>query len=611
MIIFMRQYLKRLLNVTTGTRRRAGLLAIIGVFLGIHIADASAIVSGLNWVLYYIGVGFGLLGVAGTLLFVYIVDADTTRAILDAQVIDVTWVLVRDLLNLSFILILLFSAFATIFHIERFHLRSILLRLVIMALLVNFSLPITKAIIDVFNIVMYFFLHSLFPQNGTGYEPVEIFGRSINIMDVFVPNFDAKTSSVTYTFFAVIFSFFYSISMVVIGVLFVIRLVALAILMVLSPIGFVASILPSTQGIASRYWNNLFKYAMAGPILVFTLFFSMTFMAYNHDIAFSKDSDIRITIPADTAATNAAQTSNIANIAFLAIPVIILWSGIITSSAMSDAASGMVTGAARNTVRRLRGMAAKDRKLIANMARKIPGAALVVGTARSFKVSAQRRRERFERKANRHAQVLSAQFAIVERERAKAEAFANAVASFSKSMEHLSPSQLRRVLNSKKSRHERAAAAMELAKRGRLTATDIATTTRAIGNGAETAAYRFQLKGEINRQKRRGTLVEYSYNTGQDLELDDENNIIVVAPEDAAALHMDISPQEMAKQQGLGEVRNSAKVMQRYLDEQFFDNQDALREVFRNTEQDNHNQLERLSDVYRQYSNNQPRPGNK
>ncbi len=436
-------------------------------FATAHAASIKeAFTSAINWFLYYVAQMFGLLGVAGATLFTYVLDTNNVKEILGNKVIDLIWTIVRDVLNLSFILILLFSAFATIFQIERYHLRNVLTRLIIMALLVNFSLPIAKVIIDASNILMYFFVNNLFPKTENGFEILEIFGKSMNIVDVFIPKREVANQETSYIFMAIIFAFFYGISMITIAGLLVVRLVALAILMIFSPIGFVGAILPSTQGYAQQWWQNLFKYAFTGPILVFMLFFSMSYMHYVHKVAFDPTSVNSVMHPTETATTNEAQASNMTNLVFLMIPIVILWAGIIMTNATSDGASQMVTrfgqGMARKTGRAL---ATGGKYASIGTLKAMPGAARATGFARSFKVSAQRRRDRFEQKANAYAEQMSAQRAIIGRSKVQLESFAKSLAAAEKELKDLglTGSQLVKVMEDKGESKERRVAAARLA----------------------------------------------------------------------------------------------------------------------------------------------------
>ncbi len=523
---------------------------------------ASALVSGLNWLIYYFGAALGLLGVAGSVLFVYVMDARVVSQILAAPIVDVTWLVVRDFFNLTFILILLFSAFATIFHIERFHLRNVLLRLIIMALLINFSLPIVKAVIDIANFIMYFFTSLLFPQTGTGYEAVEIFGRSINIMDIFVPQFEersraAESGITTYLIFAAIASFFYGISLITIAGLLVVRLIALVILMVLSPVGFVGTILPSTQGMASRYWQSLFKYAFMGPILVFTLFFATTFMAYNHDLAFSRDSDIRIVIPADTATNDARQTSNMANIAFLMVPIIIMWAGIIASNIVSDGASTMVTRFAGNAVRRAGAWARSGGRYLGIEA----GRGLDAATGRYVTAARMRFNEmtesRTRRREDARRQRMERSYYQSEQRRnaAIARRFGSAVDEARKSLENFSEEQLRNAMHNGRDA-ERVAAARLLAENRQINDVDTyiaAQEAMAAAPEHLQQGLRDELRRTVRRNGRIDVVAAQRIRDGEDVQA-------VINSE------FDISVSDLASQQSFEALEGHLEQLGRHID---------------------------------------------
>ena len=70
-------------------------------------------------------------------LFGYIVNPAFTYAILNNSAIYSGWMAIKDMLNLFFIPVLLFSAFATIFQASAYHLKNTFLWVILMALLVN------------------------------------------------------------------------------------------------------------------------------------------------------------------------------------------------------------------------------------------------------------------------------------------------------------------------------------------------------------------------------------------------------------------------------------------------------------------------------------------
>lgn len=59
------------------------------------------------------------------------------QSILRMDAVKSGWDVVRDFLNIAFIFFLLFSAFATIFQVSKYHIKSTWVMIVVMALLVN------------------------------------------------------------------------------------------------------------------------------------------------------------------------------------------------------------------------------------------------------------------------------------------------------------------------------------------------------------------------------------------------------------------------------------------------------------------------------------------
>ena len=337
---------------------------------------SNAVTSGINWILY----GFFkflsfLLALAG-FLFDWAIDADNIKDVIHRQAIYDAWKMVRDFLNLGFILILLYSAFCTIFQIEKYHLKKILLMLVLMALLVNFSFPISRFIVDASNVTMYYFLNSTL-----NYQEAKSFSAGLTgptgIADILVPRNDNKSfdssGPTTQILMAIFFVFCMMITMFVIAAIFVIRIVALAVLIIFSSVGFVAAVFPDTKSFANQWWSNLFKYAFVGPILVF-----MMLIAYNlmREMAVEGTKESM-----SLAAQNYGRDpSLLANAAYFFIPIVILWMGIISTQKMGIAGSNWVVGKATGARDWFAKLPAKGAKKVAAGAA-VGGALVATGVA--------------------------------------------------------------------------------------------------------------------------------------------------------------------------------------------------------------------------------------
>ena len=98
----------------------------------------SWIVEGVIWA----------LGQLLTLMMWVLITIAQYNDFIKSQPIIFGWVIVRDVCNMFFILILLIIAFGTILHIPQYNFKTLLPKLIIMAVLINFSKLICGFLID-------------------------------------------------------------------------------------------------------------------------------------------------------------------------------------------------------------------------------------------------------------------------------------------------------------------------------------------------------------------------------------------------------------------------------------------------------------------------------
>ena len=304
-----------------------------------------------NILLYGVSLLIWLLLFLAGILFDWAVNPENFALVVNSKSVLVGWTIVRDALNLAFILVLLFSAFATIFQVEKFHLKKILLTLVLMALLVNFSYPISRFIIDAGNVPMYYLISTAFPNstNASGFSAQitnmsqisDLIGSTSSDWEKF-----ATPEVVTVRLlFEIIFGFIFMITMFVIGILLIIRIVVLAILIIFAPIGFVAAILPSTKGFADQWWEQLFKQTFFGVVMIFSVVLALKI---GEETKASLQAGFGAL--AGRAAPGGVSTSNYSSLivtgATMTIPLVILWVGIISAQKIGAAGASAVVGQA-------------------------------------------------------------------------------------------------------------------------------------------------------------------------------------------------------------------------------------------------------------------------
>ena len=228
-----------------------------------------------------------VLGGAGVLL-----DLAITETVLkmgenveNVGAVDSGWRMFRDVANIVIIFSLLAIGFATILRVSGYGMKELLAKVIIVALLINFSLFFTKVIIDSGNLLASQFYSQM---TLAGCEPgsnKEILGKNacsisgqfmdaLSLTSIYdTPDRNTTTApSVDYdTIFTVgiMGSILFLTTTVVFlagAFLLIIRFVALIFMMVLSPLAFAASILPATAGHAKRWWGALINYTLFAPI---------------------------------------------------------------------------------------------------------------------------------------------------------------------------------------------------------------------------------------------------------------------------------------------------------------------------------------------------------
>lgn len=232
----------------------------------------------------------------------------------EVQAITVGWTIVRDIANIFLIFILLVIAIATILRIESYGARALLVRLILVALLINFSLLAAQVVVDASNILGRTFLAKLHPIDvklasvlqlskltasgtNTPSSPRGIALPPNNVMAA-IPNrgaFDADTTNIVdqalsnagqnqfnpstaLMFINVVILVFLLLAFFVfiaLSIFYITRTIALLVLFVLAPFGFLFLTLPATRGLATKWWTKLFEWSFFYPISMFFLYLSV------------------------------------------------------------------------------------------------------------------------------------------------------------------------------------------------------------------------------------------------------------------------------------------------------------------------------------------------
>ncbi len=244
----------------------------------------SSIVKGLFNILASV-----LAAVCTAALYIlnYIVISTTNTAA--PKVVETTWGIVRDFMNLFFIISLIAMSLGTILRVEKYSVianKRLLFNLITMAILINFSYVIASTLIGVSDTLMQLFI----PGGGkVGIKALggQIFSAFVWQGDITTTNFlgteDASFwvslgDSVSKVFALV----FLAIAFLALSGLMFVRMIGLWFLLMLSPVAYALNILPRTQEYASMWWNTFTKYLIWGPVAMF--FLNVSFAVVNQTL---------------------------------------------------------------------------------------------------------------------------------------------------------------------------------------------------------------------------------------------------------------------------------------------------------------------------------------
>jgi hypothetical protein len=268
---------KKTLNIILVIIISFGFLSLAKTCYAWEVIDA-AITEVLGWIASLI------VAVCGWILssvIASIIDIAKYNDFINNPQIKDAWVIVRDLCNMFFILILLIIAFATILRIENYNVKKLLPKLLIMAVLINFSRTICGLFIDFSQVIMLTFVNA-FADGGGNFMSLLKVEKFLSIaQNTGSWNVDDSInlrSTVAGMIIAVLFMIIATITMIAILIIFVMRVIMLWIYVILSPLAFLLSAFPGGQKYAGQYWGDFTKYLINGPVLAFFIWLALVTM---------------------------------------------------------------------------------------------------------------------------------------------------------------------------------------------------------------------------------------------------------------------------------------------------------------------------------------------
>lgn len=215
----------------------------------------------------------------------------------NSAAVQTSWGAIRDLVNMGFIFALLYIAIGTILELQAIDWKKLVPKLIIVALLVNFSAFFTRVVIDVSNIAAnQFYLSAAVGDTAGGApdittalmkgvdifrttmasEPKDFAGPSIGGKVIANPGGLDWSKIVTGFLGGIVLALVASFVFLAGTVLFVVRTIRLLFLIILSPLAFFFIILPKTEGYWKKWLSVLISDAVFAPAFLIMIYMVTT-----------------------------------------------------------------------------------------------------------------------------------------------------------------------------------------------------------------------------------------------------------------------------------------------------------------------------------------------
>ncbi len=275
-------------------------------FVGGLFLNVQAWFIGKVW--YYIAWAIALLGsfIVGILIWVLQVVITASDGLVNSPAVQTGFPIVLSIANLFFVFAIIFVALATIIRNQTYNVKKLLANMILMAVLINFGLVISGAILGFSNRITNYFLDSMTGGSMNFADTVagivnpqkaitEINNVGENDLEDKTPGAAGSTAMIGGTKFemggSTLGSFITPItgallSVVIVVILivaffsliasFIMRYLKLTFLLILLPVAWIGSVLPGkTAGWTSAWWKKFNELAFYPPIVLFFLWLAL------------------------------------------------------------------------------------------------------------------------------------------------------------------------------------------------------------------------------------------------------------------------------------------------------------------------------------------------
>ena len=195
----------------------------------------------------------------------------------------------QNFVNLGLVVALIVIALSIALNLKEYASKKTLGRLIIIALLVNFAPVICGLIVDASNIVMNYFLIGIRKGVGSMLTGLDVKSTVHDIVNLFTGSLTAKTSILSRAVIMIILNLSIAFAFFLFAIIFFARYLVIWLLVILSPIAFVAWILPITKKkFWDMWWKQLVEWSIIGIPIAFFLYLGINSFAEANNIFHTK-----------------------------------------------------------------------------------------------------------------------------------------------------------------------------------------------------------------------------------------------------------------------------------------------------------------------------------
>lgn len=251
----------------------------------------GCLLLGISWILSWVQWVFLFVLQAAVWLFEFAVDASIKEMSTYANMDGVlnAWKILRDLTNMMFLLVMMYMAIGTVLQLDGVNWQRMIGTIIVAAIMINFSMAITKIVIDSSNVfALYFYNQAKGGEDGKGIPRIMFDNMQMErVVAKQKPGGDSQQANasdgvpsalaiVVNTIGSILVILLTSYVLLVAGFLFITRLVTLIFAMIFSPLPWLGMVLPKFGSkLSAGYWDSLLNQAFFAPAYTFCIYFVM------------------------------------------------------------------------------------------------------------------------------------------------------------------------------------------------------------------------------------------------------------------------------------------------------------------------------------------------